>query len=104
MPTSVSGMGDVVAELHAGEMYAGRRLVGGSTRGVDRIGDAGDVQDPAAVRHEPTGVQGRARMEDERAERLRLRDAVDGGAAVSASGVLAACEDDRDRGAVRRRQ
>src|ERR1700740_139555 len=95
MPTSVSGMGDVVSELHAGEMYAGRSLVRGSTRGVDRVRDSGDVEDPAAVRHEPPVVQRGTGVEDERAGCFRLADALDGRAAVPTRWILAACEHDR---------
>src|SRR5205085_10682313 len=101
MPTSVSGMCDVMSKLHAGEMYAGRRLIRGSSRLLDRVCGSGEVEDPAAVRHEPSVVQGGAGVEDERADRLGVGDAVDGRAAVPARRILAARETDRDRRALR---
>src|SRR5437016_270752 len=71
---------------------------------IARIGDVapegGHVEDAAAVRHEPSVVEGGSRVEDERAVRLGLVDAVDGRPGVAALGIAAGGEHDRDRGAV----
>src|SRR5215831_13127357 len=103
MPTSGPSAigGDVRPEVHAGEIYASGRLVGSASCGLGRRADADDVQDPAAVRDEPTVVEGGAGMEDERAGRLCVLDALDRSAAVGALGVLAARDHDGDGGGIR---
>src|SRR5579885_857409 len=100
MPTCTSGTsGDVEAATHAGEGYATGGLVRGGSRGGERAAERGHVEDAAPVRHEPPVVERRARVEDERAGRLRVLHALDRRAGVAALGVVAGGEDDGDRGA-----
>ena len=63
--------------------YAAARAVG------ERVAERGDVEDAAAVRHEPAVAQRRARVEDERAGCLRVGDPVDRRARVAALRVVA---------------
>ena len=93
--------GDVGAVLHAGEIYAARRVVGGASCFLDARAQADDIEDAAAVRDEPPVVQGRPGVEDERAGRLRVLDSLDRGPGVAARGVVAGGEHDGHGGAVR---
>src|SRR3954471_13394151 len=87
MPTTVSGMGDVVTELHSGEIYARGGLVCGGPRIRDGRAERRDVEDAAAVRHEAS-VGGRGPgMEDGAPRRFRIGDAVDRGPAVAVLGI-----------------
>src|SRR5437762_9364562 len=97
MPTTGSGIGDVPAKSHAGEIYAYCRVVGGAARVRERVAERRDVEDAAAVRDEPPVVQCRAGVEDERPRLFRRGDAVDWRAGVPALRVVAAGEHDRDR-------
>src|SRR4029079_17911890 len=94
MPTTVSDMRYVATELHAGEIYARRRVVCGGSRVGDRVAQGGDVEDASAVRHEPALVERRAGVEDERARRLGGGDPVDRRPAVAPCGIAGAREDD----------
>src|SRR4051794_2107850 len=101
MPTTVSGIGDVATELHAGEIYArGGFICGGSGVRECRAGRS-DVEDPARVRHEAAVMECGAGMEDECTGGLRVADPVDGRPGVGSRGVVGACQDDRDCGALR---
>src|SRR4051812_13443719 len=82
--SSASDTGDVATESHAGEMYAGHRVVCGSTRVRDRVAERCDIEDPAAVRDETPVVQRRSGVEDDRARGLGVRDALDRRAGVAA--------------------
>ncbi len=62
--------------------------------------DRRHVEDPAAVRHEPAVAQRRPGVEDERARRLGVLDALDRGAAVASGRVVARRQHDGDRGVV----
>src|SRR5881397_948179 len=96
MPTTISDMGDVATELHAGEIYACCGVICGSARSGDRVAERGDVEDASAVRDEPPVVQRRAGIEDERARGLGVGDALDWRAGVAALRVVATGEHDRD--------
>src|SRR3954451_7347997 len=104
MPTTVSGMGDVATELHSGEIYARGGLVCGGPRIRDGRAERCDIEDAAPVRHEAPIVERGTGMEDEGACRFRIGDAGDRRRAVGALGVVAACENDRDCGALSRLQ
>ena len=58
------------------------RVVRNGARLAERRTEARDREDPAAVRHQPLTLQRGAGMEHERAGSLRVRDAVDGPAAI----------------------
>src|SRR5689334_12337119 len=95
MPTTTSAIRDVPAEAHAGEIYVGRGLVCGGACVRERVAERRHVEDPTAVRDEPTVLQRRAGVEDERTARLRRLDAADRGAGVALLGIVAPREHDR---------
>src|SRR5207247_5899119 len=96
MPTTISDMGDVATEPHAGEIYVCCGVICGSTRIGDRVAERGDVENASTVRDEPPVVQRRAGMEDERARGLGVGDALDWRADVAALRILASGEHRRD--------
>src|SRR5258708_34624044 len=88
IPTTGSDMGDIPAELHAGEIYVRGGVVCGSPRVGERVSERGDVQDAAAVRHDATVVECRPGVEDERAGCLGLLDPLDRRPRVAALRVV----------------
>src|SRR5690348_15025615 len=92
---------DVRPEVHAGEIYACRGVVGRGSRRLERVTYADDVEDPSPIRDELPIVERRPRVEDERAGGLSVLDALDRRAPVAAFRVLAARDDERHRGLIR---
>src|SRR3954454_14011418 len=103
IPTTASGTaegGDVGAILHAGEIYVRGGGVCGITCGAHRGSECRDVQNPASIRDEPAVMQGRSRVEDECARRLRVLDPAEPPPRVAALRMLAAGQPDRPGWAV----
>src|SRR5260221_10555683 len=68
---------DVVPVARALEGDSRGGLVGKRPGTLEIVTDTGDVEDPAAVRHQQVAAQRRAGVEDESAERPGLVEAVD---------------------------
>src|SRR5690242_14187548 len=91
---------DVASVVQAVERDRPRRLVGELAGLVEIVADAGHVQDPATVGQQLAASTCGTGVEDERAERLGVRDSGDRRAYVTALRVRAGGQRNRDRGTV----